>query len=293
MLHQRMRNRPPTMSFASLVRPRVALRAPPVLSRLAPLALPSVHPPPPLPRRQFHASPLALAAPVNLDPNRKFPARKVFLLEQYQQIFDESNMVILLQFNSVSAAEMDKIRTELANVPLAPPGQEPVGSDGAPLRKARLMVVRNGIAKLAARTHKSAHVRKLARAFTGPMAMVHAPHFSPAYTGRVLHALDRALGGRTIPAPKDGGAYPREQSGINYRLTPLVALLEGKRYPLHLTRDASKLPELKDLQAQILGVLSAPGQKLAGALSQAAGGDVSLLLEARIRDLDPKAEEEA
>ena len=50
--------------------------------------------------------------------------------------------------------------------------------------------------------------------------------------------------------------------------------------------ELTKLPTLSTLRAQLVGLLSMPGQQLAGVLSQASGGALSLALEGRRRDLE-------
>ncbi len=189
-------------------------------------------------------------------------------------------MVLVLQHNNLSVAELAKIRSDIAAIKL-PEGQT---------EKANLTVVRAGLIKAAARqlgeSQGNETLATLQPALSGPIALLTCQHLTPTYLSALFNVVDRALGHAPPRAPAAGQKFP-EVAVANPRLVPLAALLEGNRL-LHVpqTRDVGRIGGLDQLRAQIVGLLSAPGQQLAGVLSQASGQQLALTLEGRKRDLE-------
>lgn len=67
------------------------------------------------------------------------------------------------------------------------------------------------------------------------------------------------------------------------------ALIDGRVFLPQGVRDVSKLPTLDTLRAQIVGLLSAPANQLAGVLSEASGGRLARALEGLRKGLEEDA----
>lgn len=201
-------------------------------------------------------------------------------MEQYLRLLRDSQMVLVLQHNNLTVAEFIKVRADIAAIKLPEPGMEP----------AELHVVRAGVMKAACNqlAHSNQALAQLQPVFSGPIALLTCSHLSPPYLSALLNVVDRALGRVPPRAPPAGTPFP-ETASANPRLVPLAALLEGNKL-MHIpaTRDIGRIATLAQLRAQIIGLVSAPGQQLAGVLSQAAGSQLALTLEGRKRDLEAK-----
>lgn len=211
---------------------------------------------------------------------RQYTDKKSFLYEKYLRLLTDSQMVLVLQHNNLSVAELSKVRSDIAAIKL-PEGQT---------AKASLTVVRAGLMKAAARQLANGNptMESLQPALSGPIALLTCETLTPAYLSALFNVVDRALGHAPPRAPPAGAKHP-ETAVANPRLVPLAAVLEGNRLlQVPQTRDVGRIGSLDQLRAQIVGLLSAPGQQLAGVLSQASGQQLALTLEGRKRDLEAK-----
>ncbi|KAJ1026703.1 hypothetical protein NDA16_002301 [Ustilago loliicola] len=214
--------------------------------------------------------------------SRKYPAKKSFLYEKYLRLLTDSQMVLVLQHNNLSVAELAKVRSDIAAIKL-PDGQS---------SKASLTVVRAGLIKAAARQLAVGNetMEKLQPALSGPIALLTCEHLTPAYLSALFNVVDRALGHAPPRAPAMGAKFPNT-AVANPRLVPLAAVLEGNRLlQVPQTRDVGRIGSLDQLRGQIVGLLSAPAQQLAGVLGQAAGQQLALTLEGRKRDLEGQSQ---
>ncbi|PWZ02409.1 hypothetical protein BCV70DRAFT_63886 [Testicularia cyperi] len=215
---------------------------------------------------------------------RKYPAKKAFLYDQYVRLLSQSQLLVVLQHNNLSVAEFAKLRSDIAAVKL-PESQTD---------KARLNVVRAGLMKAATRklARSNPAMAELRPALSGPIALLTCSHLSPSYLSALFNVVDRALGHAPPRAPPAGQPHP-VVANANPRLVPLAALMEGKRLmQIPATRDVGRIGSLDQLRAQIVGLLSAPGQQLAGVLSQASGSQLALTLEGRKRDLEAQQQQQ-
>lgn len=226
------------------------------------------------------SSSAAAPAPTSSSSSRTFPDKKAFLYEKYLRLLRDSPMVLVLQHNNLSVADFSKLRADLAAIKL-PEGEA---------ARASLTVVRAGLIKAVTRELSADNpaMAQLQPALSGPIALLTCPHLTPAYLSALFNVVDRALGHAPPRAPAAGQSFPAV-AVANPRLVPLAAVLEGNRLlPVPQTRDVGRIGSLDQLRAQIVGLLSAPGQQLAGVLSQASGSQLALTLEGRKRDLEAK-----
>ncbi|EPQ28602.1 uncharacterized protein PFL1_03905 [Pseudozyma flocculosa PF-1] len=212
-------------------------------------------------------------------PRRQHTTRKTFLFEQYASLLRESHLAVVLQHNNLTVAEMTKLRREIASIKL-PEGET---------KRARLTIVRSGLMKAVCRRQTQQAMKSIEPLFSGPIALLTCPHLSPAYVSSLLNVVDRALGHTPPKAPARGAAFPTA-AVANPRMVPLAAVLETNRLmEMPAVREVGRLGTLSQLRGQIVGLLSAPGQQLAGVLSQAAGGNLALTLDAHKRALEEQS----
>ena len=210
---------------------------------------------------------------------RTYTSRKAFLYQQYARLLNDSQLVIVLQHNNLTVSELAKLRSDIAAIKL-PEGET---------KTAKFTAVRSGLMKAVCRAQPEAAKTSLEPLFSGPVALLTCPHLSPSYVSSLLNVVDRALGNAPPKAPAKHLPHPAV-AAANPRLVPLGAVLEGKRLmEIPAVRDVGRLGSLDQLRAQIVGLLSAPGQQLAGVLSQASGGRLALTLESRKLDLEKES----
>ncbi|KAK0521414.1 hypothetical protein OC835_006893 [Tilletia horrida] len=219
------------------------------------------------------ASPLPPLKPVRrtFKPDRKYPQRKAFLYSAYARLLSSSNLLVLLQYGNLTVAEWNKLRADLAAIPL-PPGAK------ANTPRAGIVAVRAALLKALLRSHPNKEVQQLSNACSGPLAFLYFPtaalvnsvaseqqgaaaqpskaaaadanaakedpskaqaaetpekptidDIDPRYVERVLTVIDRAFGGKAVPAPpKDLDPFAPAATAAttlgNPRLLPLGAL---------------------------------------------------------------------
>ncbi|CAD6887320.1 unnamed protein product [Tilletia controversa] len=234
------------------------------------------------------ASSSAIAAPLpplkkvrkTYSPDRKYPQRKTFLYNAYARLLSSSNLLVLLQYGNLTVAEWNKLRADLAAVPL-PAGSHP----GTP--RAGIVAVRAALLSALLKSHPNKQVQELSHACSGPLAFLYFPtaalvssvaserksqqgsddsaspdakkeasspaqqedapptidDIDPRYVEKVLVVLDRAFGGKAVPAPPrdldpfSPAATAGNNSGLlgNPRLLPLGALF----YPARAVQPAA------------------------------------------------------
>lgn len=220
--------------------------------------------------------------------SRVYPSRKAFLYNQYRRLLEESKVVLLLQHNSLTVGEFSKLRREIESVDLAPAGPAVSSS------KAKLTAIRSGLMQTL--VQKSASMKPLEAVFSGPVALLTFDHLSPSYISRILAVIDKALGaGKAQPKPVAGGAHARVATGVNTRVTPLAALVQGSTDRVQLMevaqlRDIAMLPSLEELRGQIVALLNSPPSQLVATLDQAKGAHLLQTIDARRRDLESPSE---
>lgn len=223
-----------------------------------------------------------------LPTQRKFPARKTFLMDLYRQLLADSKVVLILQHNSVGVREMSRIRADLAAVPMSESG-DASSSNASPVR---LTVARSGILRKAVNYTESPSMRRSSHMLFGPIAMLTFDHLSPTYISRVLAVMDKALGAARAQPKPVGKPHAKAATNVNPRFLPLMAYVEsGERGAKRVVdvaglRDIGLLPSLDQLRAQIVGLLSATPSRLVSTLNQARGGHLALTLDAHRRQLD-------
>ncbi|PWN52903.1 hypothetical protein IE53DRAFT_240458 [Violaceomyces palustris] len=220
---------------------------------------------------------------------RKYTTRKSFLFEQYTRLLEESQLVIVLQHNNLTVSELAKVRNDIAALKLPEDAKvEGISSSNA---RAKLTVVRPGLMKPIVRGSKAEAVAALEPLFSGPIALLTCPTLSPSYVSSLLGVIDRALGHAPGPSTPAGQPHPVTATA-NPRVVPLAAVLEGNKVlEIPAVRDVGRLGSLATLRAQIVGLLSQPGQQIAGILQQASGSSLAMTLEARKRQLEESKEE--
>ncbi|KAE8250311.1 hypothetical protein A4X13_0g4826 [Tilletia indica] len=211
-------------------------------------------------------------------PTRKYPQRKTFLYNAYARLLASSNLLVLLQYGNLTVAEWNKLRADLAAVPL-PAGSHP----GTP--RAGIVAVRASLLSALLKAHPNKQVQELSHACSGPLAFLFFPSaaltnsvaseqkddkegnapadadsqsaspptiddIDPRYVEKVLVVLDRAFGGKPVPVPSknlDPFAPASTAAGSpgllgNPRLLPLGALF----YPARAVQPAASVDGKED-----------------------------------------------
>lgn len=217
------------------------------------------------PLRHRHASTAA--------PPRIYTDRKAILYQSYAHILDHSPAILLFQPNNLTMAELGAIRRAIASIPSP---TSPASADAS----ATLLTVRTGI--LSAVTSARPQTPSLASLLSGPLALVHCPHFSPAQIGKILAAINKALGSRPpSAAAADGASYP-----VNARMMLLGGIFDAQTVvSAAQVAQIAKLPEMSTLRAQLVGLLGSAGGGLVGTLRSAAGGALVRTLKGLENDL--------
>ncbi|WFD04020.1 hypothetical protein MOBT1_002717 [Malassezia obtusa] len=209
--------------------------------------------------------------------------RKVYLYSKYERLLRESELVILFEAENLSVSLMEQVRKQMHSVPF--PAEDKARLDQLnngqwTLPTTMLNMARTGILRPVCRNDPEECVKALGPYLNGQVAMLSTRVLSPEYIGKVLRAMERPIkAARDAVDPQSGKKAPR--------LAPVAAVIERRK-----TVDASdipaltKLPSLPVLQSQLVGLLSMPGQQIAGILSQAGGSTLAATLEARRRDLE-------
>lgn len=221
------------------------------------------------------------------DARKGFSERKTFLYSKYARMMRENELIILFHAENLNVKLMSNIRHSISQVkiPDADRARLVELNRGAAWTwpTAMLTMARTGLLRPVCRNDTASSIQELEQYLHGPVALLTSPVLSPEYIGKVLRAIDRPISAAANAIdPKSGKKEPV--------LKPIVAvaerarLIDAKGLPAF-----TKLPNLPTVRAQLVGLLSSPGQQLAGILSQAGGGGLAATLEARRRDLE-KAE---
>lgn len=216
--------------------------------------------------------------------------RKVFLYNKYQRLFQESELILLLETENVSVALMESIRKAMAKIPFPAADKERLdrlAHEEWTLPTASLTMARTGLLRPVCRADTSEAIQALQPHLNGQVVLLSSRSLSPQYIGKVLRAIERPIASAAGAIDANSGIKPP-------RMTPVAAVVERRKlFDAKALPAMTKLPSLPVLQSQLVGLLSTPGQQLASILSQAGGGTLAATLEARRRDLAKDADTSA
>ncbi|KAL1411046.1 hypothetical protein Q8F55_001993 [Vanrija albida] len=224
------------------------------------------------------AAPAAAAAATEA---RTYTERKAFLHTYYGHLLDRSQLLLLFTHDNLSVADSRVLRNAIASVPVPRPA-DAAPEDAAPERAA-LTIARTGLLRnvVAGQTGAKA---TLAPHLTGQAALLTSPTLSPRYLSGVLAAIEKAL--KKVKKAEPDAKQPT--------LKLVAGVLEGNRLVTpEAIADVSKLPELDQLRAQLVGLLEQPGRQLIGVLSQAGGGALVRTLQGLEQGLKDKEQPSA
>ncbi|WFD00342.1 hypothetical protein MYAM1_003090 [Malassezia yamatoensis] len=209
--------------------------------------------------------------------------RKSHLFSKYQRLLRENELIILFQSENLSVALLEKVRKQVHSVPFPDADKFRLNSmeQGQwTLPPIALDVARTGLLRPICRQDPAACIQGLQPYLSGQVALLSTPVLSPEYIGKVLRAMERP-----VKAARD--AVDSTSGKKAPSLLPVAAIVERSRLVDASSIPAlTKLPSLPVLQSQLVGLLSMPGQQIAGILSQGGGGVLAATLAARRRDLE-------
>ena len=200
-------------------------------------------------------------------------------------------VVLLLRHSNLPQSGLDKIRKDLSALTikkpssaLAPSPSTPSQSSSAP----KFVVIRPGVfaASLSSR-YDEGTVESVRGIFGGSFALVTSQTLNPLQLSQIVRLVDRAIPPKSAeapaPTPKPVSPDDLEDEPPKEKAPPSIqlvgAFVEDRFVLVEGIKEIGKLPTLETLHAQIVGLLSAPGSKLAQVLSMASGGDVLRTLQ--------------
>ncbi|TKA51784.1 hypothetical protein B0A53_05470 [Rhodotorula sp. CCFEE 5036] len=211
---------------------------------------------------------------------RTFPAAKALAFREQAHLLTHNDLVLFLRPGDFAAHEWRTIRQQIAAVPPPPASSEgsiPTTAEGNQLR---LTYLRPGLVPAIVRTLQQQRTQGTAVPDTslladashssGPLAALTAPTLHPPTLLRVLTLLQTFS--RTPPpnAPPPPPPVKGKDAPpiVVERLKLLSSLLDQTTAadPDQTTKIAN-LPPIEVLQAQIVGLLSAPGARITGVVS--------------------------
>ena len=276
-------------------------------------------------RRRSIATPAATSTMTESPPmtpphskSRVLPLRKQFLMEQYRHILTSSAVVVFLRPRDFSVAELTRLRVDLSMIAETSKDAKAINqatadaafagasvSSSASESRPRFVYLRPGLLGPTLRQMQQQHPALCSAAQSilaqslsegGNLAALTIPTLHPPSLQAALAAIYKlakspnarlqakttAAGARNAAAK----AADSKSSGTATRLSIVAALVEQKATTTDRLTVLSNLPELSTLHSQIVGLISQPGQQLAGLLQQASGAGLLRVLAAHQSQLE-------
>lgn len=233
-------------------------------------------------------------------PDRQFSPWKMHLYARYGKIIGNSNLLLLISTKDVPSSVLQKLRRALVGTAKPRSADNPFGipvNSTIERHPPLLSAVRSHMFLAAMRndtTLKPVH-KQVVPLLQGQIAILTLPVLDPDHLAAVLKVLDRALPKPTANAPKSspgrnedplampppgGGGVQKAKPPTQPAIQILGGVVEGRLFYLEELQKVTKLPTLKVLHSQIVGLLSSPASQLKAVLQQAAGGRVVRTLDA-------------
>jgi len=139
---------------------------------------------------------------------------------------------------------------------------------------------------------------------TGTFCVLSLPSFDPPQLEAILRTLDRTVPPRPPKTPEElkkeleeknadpatpGRRVKRQRRILSPELKLMGAVVDGKVFLPQGIKEVAKLPSLDTLRAQLIGLLSAPANQIAGVLGEASGGRLARALEGLKKGLEEEA----
>ncbi|KAL0951848.1 hypothetical protein HGRIS_008509 [Hohenbuehelia grisea] len=239
---------------------------------------------------------------------RVFSGKKAFQYDWYAKILQTNtdSPLVFLQHNDFSAERLLKLRKDISAATKGPKLslKSPEPTSTTPEPQSHLTVIRSSIFGAVLRDQPGldlAAVDKLFSDTKGGLAVLSLPTLDPPRLSAILRALDRGFPARPPKTAEEikkeleeknadpampGRRMKRQKPILHPELKVVGALIDGQVFLPDGVRDVSKLPTLETLRAQIIGLLSAPGNQLAAVLSEASGGKLARTLEGLRQSLE-------
>ncbi|GAA93743.1 uncharacterized protein L969DRAFT_183953 [Mixia osmundae IAM 14324] len=231
-------------------------------------------------------------------PDRVYPLRKRLLFSHYRTLLETNQVVIFLRHGDFDVAEFTRLRAEVAAVNastyLKSASAPSLQTDDAgrstlpPGSLPALTVVRTGLLSPLIKSMPDLDLMAIEPFLKGPIALLTIPELDPPTLKSLIRAITaastrpnaRATAAGIAQAIGKGKAAQTPAAKIEKpaRLPVVTSLVSQRTSSLHDLNELAALPDLRTLQAQLIGLLSYSGQALIQVLQQAAGGNVALTL---------------
>lgn len=227
---------------------------------------------------------------------RPLPPRKSVLFASHQHLLLNSPLILFLRPGDFSAQEWRQLRAAISALPAPapPPSTTTTAEQDADTSPLKLTVLRPGLLPALLRsesfsTHTDTTYLATTSHLSGPLAVLTAPSLHPPTLSRLLALLNTfSLSPSRNAPPVDLKA--KVQPPPVERMQLLSAMIDAQSADPKRTSQVAQLPELSVLRAQIVGLLSAPGARITGVLSQRSG-EVGRALEGFKVGLEQQAAE--
>ncbi|KAG8990425.1 hypothetical protein FRB90_001759 [Tulasnella sp. 427] len=223
---------------------------------------------------------------------------------QTSPVSTSSPAIVLISHENFSVAAFTKLRGEISNAlnktqtardKLATAKGLPAPEDRL---TARFQIIRPGLfVPVVRKASGKKEGNKLSKMLKGPIAaLVLGGTLDPPLLSAVLRIVDKAappLPASAQPKKPTSSAddfEPKEKEPAVPKMSVVGAYIDGKVLSNNRLREVARLPRLDELRAQIIGLVGAPGAKIAGVLSSAAGARLALTLEGWKKGLEEGSE---
>ena len=246
---------------------------------------------------------ISVAPPKYPMPGRTFSGKKADQFQWYTEMLAASHTspLLVLNFLEFRADKLVKLRQDIIEASRRVHKPAP---DVPPRPTPTFTAVRSSIFGAALRDYPNLNldtVQQITEGVSGPVGVLSLASLDPPELSAVMRALDRNFPPKPPKTPEElkaeeaakhadpatPGRRAKRQRPIRIpEIRLLGAMIDGQMLAAPRLKEVSQLPPLRTLQAQLIGLLSAPASQLAMVLSEASGGKLHRTLQGLQKSLE-------
>ncbi|KAI4526967.1 hypothetical protein K525DRAFT_187851 [Schizophyllum commune Loenen D] len=246
---------------------------------------------------------ISVAPPKYPMPGRTFSGKKADQFQWYTEMLAASHTspLLVLNFLEFRADKLVKLRQDIIEASRRVHKPAP---DVPPRPTPTFTAVRSSIFGAALRDYPNLNldtVQQITEGVSGPVGVLSPASLDPPELSAVMRALDRNFPPKPPKTPEElkaeeaaknadpatPGRRAKRQRPIRIpEIRLLGAMIDGQMLAAPRLKEVSQLPPLRTLQAQLIGLLSAPASQLAMVLSEASGGKLHRTLQGLQKSLE-------
>lgn len=219
---------------------------------------------------------------LSLSPEtRRYPASKAAKFASYQQLFQSSELLLFLRIDSLSVKELNRLRADLKAMLNQ---QRANQSADEPPANLKLTHLRGNLVSPVLSSLPHLPSGMLHQHASGPLAVVTSERLHPPTLAAFLRVFQKHAKEFNKPVEdpsakktlgvKKAAPQPRDRLVLRSGIAE-----QRKELNVQDIQQLSTLPDLKGVQAQIVGMVDATAMQLIRILSQASGAQVAQTLE--------------